>query len=187
MTREEFEVKWHQKLIRYIGDYWKIPKQEYVVSAALYQQESEDVTILGLYRQIGDGFFTIRMGQEQVEQMDKNFEIVFKELKLENKHEYKDGQIFTLNIDLPTYDLSKGFVRDAMHDNTFAIKGWVKSGSPVWLDQVIEGHLMFKFFGGHELDHLCCHMPVGYVDKELTYMNEYIDFDGDKKIHKESV
>lgn len=83
MTQEEFEGKWHNKIVKPLGGYYQIPIKEYWVTAALLNYE-DDVSIFAIkaldYSQDNKHWFTIRMAEDELEERLADFEIVEKAL-----------------------------------------------------------------------------------------------------------
>lgn len=80
MTPEIFEEQWHGKRVRPKLAYYEIPDTTYVVTAALYQYESDNETIFAIrserYTLENKEWYTIRMGKDEFEARIADFEII---------------------------------------------------------------------------------------------------------------
>ncbi len=80
MTPQEFEAQWMHKRVRPKLKYYQIPDTTYVVTAALYQYESNDETIFAIqserYTLENKEWYTIRMGKDEFEARMTDFEII---------------------------------------------------------------------------------------------------------------
>ena len=79
---QEFEAKWHGKIIRPKGKHYRIPIKRYLVTVALYKYE-DNVTIFGIMaedykfgKDSNGHFFTVKIGPEELEECMNDFEII---------------------------------------------------------------------------------------------------------------
>ena len=79
---QEFEAKWHGKIIRPKGKCYQIPIKRYLVTAALYKYK-DDITVFGIMaedykfgKDSNGHFFTIKIGIEELEECMNDFEII---------------------------------------------------------------------------------------------------------------
>ena len=80
MNAEEFEEKWLYKKVKPLGLHYKIPIKEYIVTAALYCYEPNNITIWAIqaldYTLENKNWFTFRLNSEEVEIINTDFEIL---------------------------------------------------------------------------------------------------------------
>lgn len=75
MTALEFEEKWHQKLVR-PKSYYKIPDKEYIVTAALFDEETTFAIMATDYTLENKQYITFKLSEEEVDKLDERFEIL---------------------------------------------------------------------------------------------------------------
>ena len=81
MNENEFAEKWLNKLVRYKGQYYKIPTDvTYKVTAALYQYDDGGLTIFAVMSEkwnppVNIDWFTIRMSDDELKELE-NFELL---------------------------------------------------------------------------------------------------------------
>jgi hypothetical protein len=102
MTQLEFEQKYHRQFIKYAGGYWAIPEDIYYVTAALYQFDSDNTTILGIVDSAGN-WLGLHVAPQQFSNIDKYFNVVSdEELKTYENYEvlriYKEQMDKTLKM-----------------------------------------------------------------------------------------
>ncbi len=81
MTQEEFESKYHYKIIKPRGGYFKFPIKEYIVTAALLNYEDNGkTTILAIkaldYSLENKQWITIKIDKDELEARLEDFEVV---------------------------------------------------------------------------------------------------------------
>lgn len=80
MTPEIFEEQWYGKRVRPKSRYYQIPDTTYIVTAALYQHESDGETIFAIrserYTRENKEWYTIHMGKYEFEARIADFEVI---------------------------------------------------------------------------------------------------------------
>ena len=81
MTPELFEQQWKNKIVRLkLQHYSGIPDTTYVVTAALFEWETDDVTVFAIqserYTLENKEWYTIKIGPEEFEKCMADFEVV---------------------------------------------------------------------------------------------------------------
>ena len=82
LNSQEFEAKWHGKIVRPKGNHYKIPIKNYVVTAALYRYEDDITTFAIRAEDYSPGpsgnahWFTIGIGLEEFDKCMDDFEII---------------------------------------------------------------------------------------------------------------
>lgn len=74
-TKELFEETYLHKIVRPRGNYYDLPMEDYVVTAALYEFEGDGVSIFAIEHD-GDHWFTIKIEKEEFEECMADFEII---------------------------------------------------------------------------------------------------------------
>jgi hypothetical protein len=78
MTFEEFENKYHRKIVKPIGKLYNIPNKEYVVTAALYNYYNETIFAIRAldYTIENKQWITFRFDNNKIKECMSDFEIV---------------------------------------------------------------------------------------------------------------
>lgn len=80
MNQQEFEQKYHYKVVRPKGEVIKIPIKDYIVTSALYKYEQGDTTILALkaldYTLENKHWITIKIAPESLESYLGDIEVL---------------------------------------------------------------------------------------------------------------
>lgn len=85
MNKAEFEEKYHNKWVKYIGGFWRIPEVEYYITAALYEYETQQhyvtgedewITIVGIFSKdskLGDDkWLTLHIEPKHIKEFCEN-------------------------------------------------------------------------------------------------------------------
>ena len=81
MDKVEFENKWLNRIVRYQGNHYQIPKDvKYLVTAALYEWEDDEITIFAVMSEKWNppaniDWITIRLAPAEICHLD-DFEVV---------------------------------------------------------------------------------------------------------------
>lgn len=80
MNDQEFEEKWLNKKVKPRGLHYQIPIKEYIVTAALFEFESNGQSIWAIkaldYSLENKHWFTFKLAPSDIEWINKDFEII---------------------------------------------------------------------------------------------------------------